>query len=343
MAKTKVKTRWREGERVEFRPIAASLRLYTKPPAIGEAGTVTPVSFGAGRKLAYIPGPGGGLVYVEWDSSGFMGVSPIDVVPATRKSKTTPAENPVLTAAERRELATKDFAWPEHRAYPVHDAAHAKNALARLNQAYDAKTISKKDYRHVYQNVMKAYARFGLETRTLPRVPMLKVLPGGRKPTPRVAAPTAAPAAAPRKRAVGENPTPAAPEAAGASSPVKAKLPSRRSSLVEVEAYDPVKMLELAKGLVKENPTSRSNPVAMRSIAQRALSRANPAMSAGRKELGLSLNVADVGMTAAAAQVNLSSLEPEEYYDLMLKSGVSPDRALASVEELASWGVTDEV
>lgn len=40
----------------------------------------------------------------------------------------------VLRTAIRKRLARSQFAIPERKAYPIHDAAHARNALARVSQ-----------------------------------------------------------------------------------------------------------------------------------------------------------------------------------------------------------------
>lgn len=40
----------------------------------------------------------------------------------------------VLTAQQRKNLSKSDFAIPEKKAYPIHDEAHARNALARVSQ-----------------------------------------------------------------------------------------------------------------------------------------------------------------------------------------------------------------
>lgn len=40
----------------------------------------------------------------------------------------------VLNAAGRAKLKTGDFALPKDRAYPIHDAAHARDALSRVSQ-----------------------------------------------------------------------------------------------------------------------------------------------------------------------------------------------------------------
>ena len=38
-----------------------------------------------------------------------------------------------LTTAERKAIPSKDFAGPD-RSYPINDASHARNALARVSQ-----------------------------------------------------------------------------------------------------------------------------------------------------------------------------------------------------------------
>ncbi len=39
-----------------------------------------------------------------------------------------------LTTKKRKALKTGSFALPKKRAYPIHDASHARNALARVAQ-----------------------------------------------------------------------------------------------------------------------------------------------------------------------------------------------------------------
>jgi hypothetical protein len=39
-----------------------------------------------------------------------------------------------LTPKKRKSLAKQSFAIPEKRAYPINDAAHARNALSRVAQ-----------------------------------------------------------------------------------------------------------------------------------------------------------------------------------------------------------------
>lgn len=40
----------------------------------------------------------------------------------------------VLTTKAREHIAPKNFVFPKKEAYPIHDAAHARNALARVSQ-----------------------------------------------------------------------------------------------------------------------------------------------------------------------------------------------------------------
>jgi hypothetical protein len=47
-----------------------------------------------------------------------------------------------LTKKDRDALPAKDFAEPGQRAYPVEDAAHARNAKARASQAEKAGRMS---------------------------------------------------------------------------------------------------------------------------------------------------------------------------------------------------------
>lgn len=68
----------RAGTRVVIQANPASRMMYRRLPPDGTAGTVTPVALPGGR-ATYMPGPGGGLVYVQWDDGTFMGVSPIDL------------------------------------------------------------------------------------------------------------------------------------------------------------------------------------------------------------------------------------------------------------------------
>lgn len=41
---------------------------------------------------------------------------------------------PRLTSRGRKRIKRGNFAIPERRAYPIHDRAHARNALSRVSQ-----------------------------------------------------------------------------------------------------------------------------------------------------------------------------------------------------------------
>jgi len=61
-----------KGLRVVFTPNPASRMLYSyRVPETGTRGTITAVRVGGGIRT-YIPGPGPGLVYVEWDGDGLV-------------------------------------------------------------------------------------------------------------------------------------------------------------------------------------------------------------------------------------------------------------------------------
>lgn len=50
-----------------------------------------------------------------------------------------------LSKASRDKLPAKDFAEPDKRAYPIEDAAHARNAKARASQAVKAGRMSTRE------------------------------------------------------------------------------------------------------------------------------------------------------------------------------------------------------
>ena len=70
-----------QGLRVVFSPNPVSRLLYSyRVPDQGAHGTITAVRVAGGMRT-YLDGPGGGLVYVEWDGDGLVcGVSLRDLV-----------------------------------------------------------------------------------------------------------------------------------------------------------------------------------------------------------------------------------------------------------------------
>jgi len=75
----------RVGTRVRFEPTPVSLALYTQAPQPGSEGSVVPMP--GFPKQTFMPGPGGGLVYVRWDDGDVLGVSPNDLKPLKGASK----------------------------------------------------------------------------------------------------------------------------------------------------------------------------------------------------------------------------------------------------------------
>ena len=67
------------GLRVVFSPDPASRDAYSyRVPEPGTRGTITSVRLGGGLRT-YVDGPGGGLVYVEWDGGLVCGISMRDL------------------------------------------------------------------------------------------------------------------------------------------------------------------------------------------------------------------------------------------------------------------------
>lgn len=48
-----------------------------------------------------------------------------------------------LTAAKRKKMPKSEFGLPGSRGYPMNDASHARNAMARASQAVNAGRMSK--------------------------------------------------------------------------------------------------------------------------------------------------------------------------------------------------------
>jgi hypothetical protein len=52
-----------------------------------------------------------------------------------------------LSAAARKKLAPASFVFPKERKYPIHDIAHAKNALARSSGKPEQKKVQAMVYK----------------------------------------------------------------------------------------------------------------------------------------------------------------------------------------------------
>jgi len=63
-----------------------------------------------------------------------------------------------LTSKARNKLAKASFGLPGKRAYPMEDASHARNALARASQQRNAGNLSESAYKRI---VAKAHRKLG--------------------------------------------------------------------------------------------------------------------------------------------------------------------------------------
>ncbi len=72
-----------------------------------------------------------------------------------------------LPTDKRNALPTSAFAWPEQRSYPVENAAHVRNAAARLAQQVKAGKISRSTAAKIHRRIVAAGKKFGVEVSDL--------------------------------------------------------------------------------------------------------------------------------------------------------------------------------
>ena len=72
------------------------------------------------------------------------------------------SERDALTTEERRHLPDSTFALPQRRALPVHDASHARNAAARLEQMRERENVSPAEYMQAFERIHRAEEEFGI-------------------------------------------------------------------------------------------------------------------------------------------------------------------------------------
>ena len=65
-----------------------------------------------------------------------------------------------LDTEDRKEISGKEFAFPKQRKEPLEDAAHVRNAIARLNQV-EGVTEAEKD--EAWTRIKAAAKKFGVE------------------------------------------------------------------------------------------------------------------------------------------------------------------------------------
>ena len=65
-----------------------------------------------------------------------------------------------LTTKKRNKLRKTQFAQPSTESYPINDAAHARNALARASQQLNAGHLTQSQYDSIVTKAKKALKRF---------------------------------------------------------------------------------------------------------------------------------------------------------------------------------------
>jgi hypothetical protein len=65
-----------------------------------------------------------------------------------------------LSDQDRDRLRRDQFAFPDERKEPIHDAAHVRNAIARFNQVQD---VSDAERDRAWKRIVAAARRFGVE------------------------------------------------------------------------------------------------------------------------------------------------------------------------------------
>jgi hypothetical protein len=67
-----------------------------------------------------------------------------------------------VTATQRKKMPSSQFGDPKNRAYPIHDAAHVRNAAARLEQQKGS--MSSTQYHQIRARIARAAQRFGIDS-----------------------------------------------------------------------------------------------------------------------------------------------------------------------------------
>ncbi len=62
--------------------------------------------------------------------------------------------------ADRKQMPDREFAFPEQRKEPIHDARHVRNAIARFDQVED---VSDADREAAWKRIKAAARKFDVE------------------------------------------------------------------------------------------------------------------------------------------------------------------------------------
>jgi len=63
-------------------------------------------------------------------------------------------------ATQREKQSPADFAFPAQRKEPINDAAHVRNAIARLDQV---EGVTDEDRDHAWRRIVSAARKFGVD------------------------------------------------------------------------------------------------------------------------------------------------------------------------------------
>jgi 8-oxo-dGTP pyrophosphatase MutT (NUDIX family) len=92
-----------------------------------------------------------------------LAVSDVHVPSGGKKPIVAGFELADLPAKKRNALPDSSFAWPEQRKFPVHDAAHVRNAASRLAAEVSAGRISKSTAEKIHRRIVSAGKKFGVD------------------------------------------------------------------------------------------------------------------------------------------------------------------------------------
>jgi len=79
---------------------------------------------------------------------------------ARARGKSVARQSQGLSAAEENRMSEAQFAFPEKRKEPIHDAAHVRNAVARFDQVED---VSDAERDEAWKRIKAAARRFGVD------------------------------------------------------------------------------------------------------------------------------------------------------------------------------------
>src|SRR5689334_13331787 len=71
-------------------------------------------------------------------------------------------EAKVLDAKDRKAIPDSEYAFPEGRKLPIHDASHVRNAIARFDQTQGMSPEQKKA---AWARIKRAAKKFGIEVK----------------------------------------------------------------------------------------------------------------------------------------------------------------------------------